>query len=335
MANQVIQQPSFTPSGPHLRNFGSVALSLPGKYYLQCVLVVGAIVLAGIVPNFGSISNLQSILLEASFAGFVACGETLLIAAGLFDLSVAGLMAISAIAMAQSLTSLNPVLAILIGLAVGALGGLLNGLIVTKVKIPAFIATLGMMNIYLAGAFIWTDGNVVIVTSPTVLNFAGASVLGFPIPFLVFAAVCVVGYFLLQRTYFGRTLRAIGSSEQATTMAGLPVNRVKIIAFVVAGLMAGIGAIALTGLLSSASGTMASGYELNAIAIAVVGGTGLRGGQGTFFGTFTAALFFAALDDALNLLNINSYWQYVAIGGVLVIALFLGALRQTTVRGAE
>jgi ribose transport system permease protein len=147
--------------------------------------------------------------------------------------------------------------------------------------------------------------------------------------------VCVVGYFLLQRTYFGRTLRAIGSSEQATTMAGLPVNRVKIIAFVVAGLMAGIGAIALTGLLSSASGTMASGYELNAIAIAVVGGTGLRGGQGTFFGTFTAALFFAALDDALNLLNINSYWQYVAIGGVLVIALFLGALRQTTVRGAE
>ena len=296
-----------------------------GRYYLQLALVVELIVLAAVVPNFGSTQNLRSIALQGSFAGIVACGETLLIAGGLFDLSVAGLMALGAIATAYALPHVPAFVALLAGLGVSTAAGLANGLIVTRIRVPTFIATLGMMNVCLAIAFIWTHGDVVIVTSPFVVQFANGTILGLPIVFVVFAAICVAGYALLQRTYFGRTMRAIGSSEAAATMAGLPIVRTKVLGFAISGLLAGVAAVALSGLLSTASGDMAMGYELSAIAVAVVGGTALSGGRGTFLGTFTGALFFATLDDALNLLNVASYWQHVVAGGLLVLALALGA----------
>jgi len=309
---------------------------LSGRYYLQIILIVVVILLAITQPNFRTAGNISNVLLQASFAGLVACGMTLLIAGGLFDLSVAGIIAVCGVAVATILPKTTIGAAIGLALVIGVILGVLNGVVVTKIRIPAFIATLGMLNLYLAVAFIWTQGKVIPIESTAFLQLGNASVLSIPLVFLVFAVVCVVSHLLLHRTYFGRNLRAIGSSEQAASMAGLPVARVKILAFATTGLFTAVAAVGLSALLSSANGTMATGFELNAIAIAVVGGTALRGGQGTLLGTFTGALVFAVLNNALNLLGVDPYWQYVAVGLVLVAALALGAFRRTaSVRGAE
>jgi len=315
---------------------GHVMKDLIGRYYLQVILLVAVALLAVAVPNFRSLSNIQNTLLQASFAGLVACGMTLLIAGGVFDLSVAGIIAVCGVAVAEILPTTTTGVAIGAALLIGMALGALNGFIVTKIRIPAFIATLATLNIYLGVAFIWTQAQVVPIVSTNFLELGNSSILSIPLAFVVFVAVCVLSHLLLHRTYFGRSLRAIGSSEQAASMAGLPVVRVKILTFVVTGLFTGIAAVALSALLSSANGTMATGIELNAIAIAVVGGTALRGGQGTLLGTFTGALVFAVLNNALNLLRVDPYWQYVSVGLVLVIALAIGAARKTaSVRGAE
>jgi ribose transport system permease protein len=314
----------------------SSILRFAGQYYLQLLLLAAGIVLAVTQPTFRSLSNIQNVLLQASFAGLVACGMTLLISAGLFDLSVAGIVAVSGVVVATILPTTTIGIAIGAAVAIGALLGAVNGIVVTILRIPAFIATLGMLNIYLAIAFIWTQGNVVPISSSNFFAIGNGSLFFLPFAFIVFAVACFISHLLLQRTYFGRSLRAIGSSEEAAIMAGLPVVRVKIIAFAVTGLFSGVAAVALSSLLSSANGTMATGIELNAIAIAVVGGTALRGGQGTLLGTFTGALVFSVLANALNILGVNAYWQYVSVGTVLVAALALGALRKSSlVRGAE
>lgn len=293
-----------------------------GRYTLQLVVVVGALLLVAVKPGFASVSNVQAILTGASFAGLIACGETLLIACGMIDLSVAGLLAVCAVVAATVVPHT------LVGVA--ALLGAVNGLVVTRLRIPPFIATLATMNVFLALSFIWSRGKVEAVQSVYWQQIGTAKLLGVPVTFLAFLVVCVVSWVLLARTHFGRSLRALGSNEVAARMAGIRVERTLLTAFIVAGLFTGVAAVMLSAVLSSAGGTMATGIELNAIAIAVVGGTSLRGGSGTLLGTFTAALLFAGLDSGLNLLGVPSYWQYVAVGGVLVAALALGARRQGT-----
>jgi len=301
-----------------------------GRYTLQLVVVVGALLLVAVKPGFASVSNVQAILTGASFAGLIACGETLLIACGMIDLSVAGLLAVCAVVAATVVPHTLVGVAALVAMLLGALLGAVNGLVVTRLRIPPFIATLATMNVFLALSFIWSRGKVEAVQSVYWQQIGTAKLLGVPVTFLAFLVVCVVSWVLLARTHFGRSLRALGSNEVAARMAGIRVERTLLTAFVVAGLFTGVAAVMLSAVLSSAGGTMATGIELNAIAIAVVGGTSLRGGSGTLLGTFTAALLFAGLDSGLNLLGVPSYWQYVAVGGVLVAALALGARRQGT-----
>lgn len=308
---------------------------LAAHYSLQIILLLAVVLVGLFEPQFFGASNLRSVLLQSSFGGLLACGMTLLIVGGMIDLSVAGTLAVTAVTIATVLPRTTVGIAMLLAVVAATLMGLLNGLVVTRMKIPAFIATLGMLNIYLAVAFIWTNGKVQPISSNNFMAIGQGTVAGLPIPFLVFAIVCGLSYWLLQRTPFGRNLRAVGSSEAAARMAGIRVDRVLVLAFMVAGVFAGLAAITLSALLSSASGTMATGIELNAIAIAVVGGTSLRGGNGTMLGTFTGALLFSILNSALNLFGVASYWQPVAVGTVLVLALAIGARRSDGARGDQ
>ncbi|MFD1811656.1 ABC transporter permease [Rhodococcus gannanensis] len=312
----------------------ALAKHLASTYYLQATLLVAIIVAAVLVPNIATTGNVQNILTQASFAGVVACGMTLLIIGGQFDLSVAGIIGVAAVVTAKVLPSTMIGTAILVALGVGAALGALNGIVVTKIRIPPFIATFGMYNVYLALAFIITSGDVIGITSVHYQQLGIDRIAGIPLVFIVFVISCVAVYALVNRTYFGRQLRAVGSNETAARLAGVHVNRVKITAFAIAGLLTGLAAVGLSSLLSSASGTMAQGMELNAIAIAVVGGTALRGGRGTIVGTFTAALLITLIGNALNLLQVQSYWQNIVTGAILVIALVFGGLRKDTVRGA-
>ncbi len=159
--------------------------------------------------------------------------------------------------------------------------------------------------------------------------------LGIPIPFLVMIATYLVLHVVLSRTTYGRFIRASGSNETAAQVSGIRVDRVRIFAFAILGVCVGLAAVVLTGYLSSANAIMAQGYELRVIAAAVVGGTSLRGGSYTLLGTFTGALFFTVISNALNMYNVGAYWQYVAVGLIIVIALGLDALRRRYTGGLQ
>ena len=310
-------------------SYGISVLSFLTRYYIQSLLVVSVVILAAVNPYFRTLGNLENILLQASFAGIGAAGMTLLIVSGAFDLSVAGLLGLCGVLISELLPSLGVVLTVLTGLLFGLLLGLLNGLVVTKLRIPAFIATLGMMNIYLALAFIWTQGSRVISVEDASFNTLGTgTVFGvLPIPFVIMIATYLLCYGILNRSVYGRCLRAVGSSEIAARTAGLPVDLIRILAFAIVGGCTALAGVFLTAELSSASAIMATGYELTVIAVVVIGGTSLRGGAGTLFGSFAGALFFAVISSALNILNVGAYWQYVVTGIFLISALGVQALR--------
>ncbi len=307
---------------------GRVAVGpLAGRYALQLFTAAGVIVLCIVKPEFRQVGNLRSVLLQSSFSGLSAAAMTLLIVAGMFDLSVAGIVGLSAVMVATVMPHTTVGAAVGAALVLGLALGLLNGVVVTKLRFPPFIATFGMLNLYLAAAFIWTTGTTVSIAAVGFLPLATSQILGLPLLFVVMAVGVVACHLILTRSRFGRNLRAIGSSEPASRMAGLPVDGTRIAAFALVGLFTAIAGVGLAALLSSASADMSAGFELTVIAVVVVGGTSLDGGRGSLLGTFTAAILFSALNNALNLLGITSYWQYVAVGVVLVLALVLAGLQ--------
>lgn len=325
-------------SGEAQKRSGASAVlrRLASQQYLLVVLLLLAVAVGAARPAFWGTGNVSNILFQASFVGLAACGMTLLIAGGLLDLSVGGVIAVSAIAVATVLPSTTIGVAVLLAVLIGAVLGLLNGLLVTYLRIAPFIATLGTLYLFLGVAFIWTSGGVVPITSGNYRAATTGSLGWLPVPFLVFLCLATLTHLLLRHTYFGRTLRAFGSNERAATLAGLPVARAKVTAFVFTGACFALAGVFMAGRLSSAEGNMAMGFEMNVIAAVVVGGTALRGGRGTLLGTVIGALLFAVLANALNLLGVASYWQYVLTGTVLAAAVAVGARRASTaeVRGA-
>ncbi len=312
------------PSPRHAPSFKDFSI----RYALQIFTLTALVIVGTFIPNFRQFSNLQDVMLQSSFAGLSAAGMTLLIIGGMIDLSVAGIIALTAVTFANLLPQAPLGVAIVLSLGVGVVLGLLNGIIVTKLRFPPFIATYAMLNVYLASAFIWTHASTLPLIDESVLQLASAEILGVPPLFVLMLLGALACSFLLHRTRFGRNLRAIGSSEAASRMAGLAVDRTRIMAFVMFGLLTSAAGVGLASLLSSASANMSIGYELNVVAVAVVGGTRLLGGSGTLLGTVTGAILFAALDNALNLLNVSSYWQHVVAGVVLAIALVAASRRE-------
>jgi ribose transport system permease protein len=300
-----------------------------GRYYIQWLLVIVVIVLALSNVSFRQAANVQNILLQSSFAGIAAAGMTLLIMCGAFDLSVAGLLGLCAVILVDLAPRIGVIPAVLVSLALGGFLGLLNGLVVTKFRIPAFIATLGMMNVYLTVGLVWTNSTAVPILDPGFRSLATQTFFGVvTLPFVVMIVVYFVAYAILHRTRYGRFIRAVGSNPIAAKTAGLPVDRVRIFAFVLVGLCTALAGVLLTSMLSSALAIMATGFELQVIAVVVVGGTSLAGGQGTLFGTITGAIFFAVINNALNMFGVAAYWQYVATGLILITALGIEALRR-------
>lgn len=299
-----------------------------GQYTIQWLLLIAVVILGAANSNFRQIANIRSILVQSSFSGIGAAGMTLLIINGAFDLSVAGLLGLCGVVLAMLLPQIGISSAILATLILGGILGLINGLVVTKMRIPAFIATLGMMNVYLAIGFIITRAKVLSVTDKAFRALATGNFLGLPIPFLAMIVVYATCFIILKYTPYGRFIRAIGSNETASFVAGINVDRVRIFAFMLVGLFTALAGVFLTAYLSSGQAIMATGYELRIIAVAVVGGTSLKGGQGTMFGSFTGALFFTVISNALNLFGVGAYWQYVAVGLIIIAALGVETLRR-------
>lgn len=282
-----------------------------------------------LVPGFLSGANIRSILVNASIVAIVGYGMTLAIAIRGLDLSVGAAAALSSVVTAGTITSLGAPVGVVVGLLMGLLIGVLNGLLVAYLRIPAFVATLATLGVARGAALLYTDGQRISVESTGFRRLATGSVLGIPGPFILAVLLCALTFVLLQRTAFGRHVCAVGGNPSAAREAGLSERRLTIIVFGLSGLAAGIAGVLITSQLGSVDATPILGLELQAIAITVLGGTSLAGGAGNLPGTFMGALLLAMISASLNLRNIPGYYQYLALGLLLLLALGLDSARQS------
>ena len=286
--------------------------------------------------------NLLNIVRFASENGIIAVGMTLVILTGGIDLSVGATLALCAVGAAAMMTryDLGTLPTVLLVLALGALVGLINGVVTTRFGIQSFITTLAMLGAARGVASLWSDGYAIPLafgegadTAPPRFKaiFAGQVPLfglDVPAPVFYFLGVGLVAALLLRRTGFGRHVYAVGGNETAARLSGVPVNRVKVIVFVLSGLLAGLAALLHAALVNQGSHIDGNGYELNAIAAVVIGGTSLAGGIGTVLGSMVGALTLSILDNILGLRNIQSEYQAILKGAIIVLAVVLQRQRR-------
>lgn len=286
--------------------------------------------LTALTPAFLNLSNLSNVLLQSAINAVLAVGLTFVILTGGIDLSVGSVLALAGMVLGKLLKSGCPVVfAVPVALAVGAGLGLLNGQMVTRGKLPPFIATLGMMSAARGLALVFSGGKPETGFAGDFLFFGQG-----PVLVLIMLGVYALAAFVLQRSVYGRSLYALGGNEQAAWLSGLPTNRLKSSVYVLSGLLSGLAAVMLTARLNSAQPIAGVMYELDAIAAVVMGGTSLNGGQGGVGGTLFGALIMSVLRNGLNLLEVSSDMQQVVIGVVIVLAVLLDRSRQGLDSGA-
>jgi ribose/xylose/arabinose/galactoside ABC-type transport system permease subunit len=300
------------------------------RFGIAAVLLLGWIIAYFFVPKFSNPDNMFNVIRQSAFVGCAAVGMTVAIMSGTFDLSVGSTLALSAYLglIVVSKTKSIP-LAMLTSIGAAMAVGTVNGLLVTRIKIPAFITTLGMLFIVRGLTFIISNGGEPVrYNGKAFIWWGNGSLFGIPIPFLVFILCALVGWFILTRTAFGRYVFSIGTNSNAAKVAGVPVDSTTTWIFIVVGLFTGISAFLLGSRLYSAGPGLEPGFELNVIAAVVLGGTRLAGGRGSMIGTVAACLLYATMGNVLNLLHADAFFQRVAVGFVLLIALSIEGIRQ-------
>lgn len=283
-------------------------------------------------PNFMQTSNIIGILLSTSVIGILALGATFIIITGGIDLSVGTVMALSSVMTGVIVVNGNQsiIVGVLGGIATGALCGFLCGVMITKLKIPPFVATLAMMMIAKGLALVISKATPIYFTEqPAFSKIAlGTMILGIPNAVIIFFVLGILASIILSKTILGRFNLAIGSNEEATRLSGVNVDKWKIIIYTLAGVFTGIAAILMASRLNSAQPALGQGYELETIAAVVIGGTSLSGGKGTIVGTIIGALIMSVLTNGLRVLSIPQEWQTVVVGVVIVFAVFMDILRR-------
>lgn len=297
------------------------------QFGVLLAFVVLCAVFAALDPRFLSQRNLSNIAIQSSTNAVVALGMTFVIASAGIDLSVGSVLALTGIIMASLLHSGVPVpLTIILGLGSGALCGVSMGLLITKGRLPPFIVTLGGLSIFRGLALLYTDGRPVIGVPQLFRSIGAGSVLGIPTPWIIVVVAGLATYFVIHRTKLGEATIAIGGNEEAARLSGINVDLTKITIYGICSMMAAMGAVIVTARLGTAEPIAGQGYELDAIAAVVMGGSSLFGGQARVFGTVIGALIIAALRNGLTLLNIPSFSQQVAVGVVVILAVFVDQL---------
>jgi ribose/xylose/arabinose/galactoside ABC-type transport system permease subunit len=283
--------------------------------------------LSVLTPHFLTVSNLLNVMEQTTINAVIAVGMTFVILSGGIDLSVGSLLALAGVVLASALHQGWPTpLAVLAGIGAGALCGFVNGALVTRGRLPAFIATLGVMSIARGAALVYTEGRPISGFAAGFRQLATERVFGVPLPVLVALAVYAAAHFLLTRTRFGRYVYAIGGNEEATRLAGVDPGFHKTMVYALSGAMSGLAAALLTARLNSAQPIAGVMYELDAIAATVIGGTSLMGGVGSVGGTLIGALIMGVLRNGLNLLGTSSFLQQIAIGSVIIVAVLVDSM---------
>jgi ribose/xylose/arabinose/galactoside ABC-type transport system permease subunit len=287
------------------------------------MLLAVCIILAIASPVFATSSNLLNVALATSVTALLAAGQTFVIILAEIDLSVGAVLGFSAVITAMVLQHHATAIGVVVGLLVGAAAGLVNGLLVTKTRMPSFIATLATMSVLGGLTLEISQGNPVGVSDYNFQNIGQSNIAGVPAPVWIMAAVFVLFGILLARTRYGRYVYATGDNAEAAKLSGISVDRVKILAFVISGILAALAGFIVTARLSTAEPTAGTGLELEAIAAVIIGGTSLAGGRGDLIGTIVGALILGVIDNGMNLLNVSPFLQSVVKGLVILFAVLL------------
>lgn len=298
-----------------------IKIDIMTKYRTILVLIFICIVASQLSPVFLTMSNFTNVIRQTSITAILAAGMTFVILTGGIDLSVGSVLAVSgAIGAGIMAGTSNILLAVLSILLIGSIFGLFNGVLITKFDMPPFIASLAVMVIARGVTLVYTNGYPIAIRSREFRFFGRGEIFGIYIPILMLIIAYLIGIYILKNTKFGRYVFSTGGNEEATVLSGINVKRVKIIVYVISGFLAGLAALILTARLSSAQPTAGEGMELDAIAAVILGGTSLNGGLGTISGTLVGALILGVLNNILNLVNVNPFYQYIVKGLVIIIA---------------
>lgn len=286
--------------------------------FLLCVIIAIA------TPRFLTLSNITNVLTQIAVNAIIAVGMSFVILTGGIDLSVGSTVALSGAVAASVVLSTGSIpLAIIAAIIVGAVIGLINGVLVSKGKLQAFIATLATMTIFRGETLVFTQGNP-ISKLPESFMVLGNGSLGFlPVPILITIIVAVIAIYALSQTKLGRYIYAVGGNEDSSRLSGINTNKIKTLVYMVAGIASAIGGIILTSRIGSASPNAGTGYELDAIAAVVIGGTSLSGGEGKISGTIIGALIIGVISNGLNLMNVSPFYQSFVKGLVILVAVLL------------
>jgi len=294
-------------------------------------LAILCAIIAIISPDFLTLSNLMNILNQVSLNGLVAVGMTFVIFTGGIDLSVGSILALSSALLAAMLKSgLPDWIAILAALAIGVVFGLANGWIIAGFNLQAFIVTMAFMTMYRGGTFVFTQGRPITGLGDNGIFAAlgRGDIGGIPWSGILMLVCLAVTIFILSRTVYGKSVYAVGGNAEAARLSGLPVRRITASVYAVSGFFSALAGVVLTSRLDSAQPLAGQGYELDAIAAVVLGGTSLAGGRGRMIGTLVGALIIGVLNNGLNLLEVSSFYQQIVKGAVILLAVLADRRKQ-------
>lgn len=309
------------------KHFGKLSAYF-GEHTIFVALIIMWCLLFVSTSRFRSWDNFISILQEASFIGISGLGMTFCIITGGLDLSSGSLVALLAVINMMLLVATNNPLVIILVLILGAILGSFNGILISKVKIPAFITTLATFFIFRALAYIITGGDPITYYESWFTWLGSGKVLGIPFSFLLMIVLAVVAHLILRRTRIGRSVVAVGNSPEAARISGLNNDRAIIFAYVAVGVTVAISSVLLSSRLWSANPRMMDGYEFKVITAVVLGGTALEGGKGSIFNTVVASIFYCSISNAMTLYRVDSYVISIVTGLILLLAFSLNPIKQ-------
>ena len=287
-------------------------------------LLIIFLVFSLLSPTFFTVPNLLNILQQSSLNAAVALGMTLVIITAGIDLSVGPTAALAAVIGASLMVAGLPIpIAVLGALTVGLLGGLFNGVLIAYAGLQPFIVTLGSLSLYRALSLLYTGGNPIFGIPTEFRSFMNGTLFGIPSSIIIVAIIAIILWILLTKTPIGEYIFAVGGNEEAARVCSVPVARTKVTVYMISGFLAATAGLVLVGRLGAADPTLGNLWELDAIAAAAIGGASLMGGKGSVFGTILGAIILGALRNGLTLLNIQAFYQLLATGIIIIVAMLI------------
>ncbi|WP_330646880.1 ABC transporter permease (plasmid) [Thioclava litoralis] len=304
--------------------------SILTRYGIVLSFIILLVTLAIISPNFLSPNNLFNVLRQVSINGVLAVGMTFVILTAGIDLSIGAILALSGAVAASLVTGsapMNPVLAVLAGTATGMACGALNGVLIARFAVPAFVVTLGMLSVARGATLLYSGGRPVANLSGEFRWLGQGVVAGIPVPVILFAIVFAIAAFVLRYTVYGRRIYAVGGNPKSARTSGINPARIVFSVYVIMGALAGLAGVMLTARTTAALPQAGLGYELDAIAAVVIGGTSLTGGVGRIGYTLIGVLMIGVISNGLDLLGVSSYYQQIIKGSIIVLSVMIDRSR--------